>query len=55
MVVTADVHFDDGNESSALVWIAADGVENDALPTDFADEQDDCLYKCPKKDSGARI
>jgi len=49
--VTADAHFDE-MEGSALVWIAANAVENDALPTDFADEHDYYLYGRPKKASG---
>lgn len=54
MIVTGDAHFDDSIEGSALVWIAANAVENDALPTDLADEHDHYLYGRPKKDSGAR-
>jgi hypothetical protein len=37
-------------EQSALAWIAANGVENDTLPTDLADQHDHCLYDRPKKD-----
>ena len=28
-------------EESALAWLAANGVENDALPTDLADRHDE--------------
>jgi hypothetical protein len=51
----AEVHFDEGLETSALDWIAANSVESDALPTDLADEHDHYLYGRPKKDSGTRI
>jgi hypothetical protein len=37
-------------EESALAWIAANAVENDALPTDLADQHDHYLYGCPTKD-----
>ena len=51
----ADAHFDDGIEGSALVWIAANAVDSDALTTDLADEHHHhYLYDCPKKGSGAR-
>jgi len=36
---------------SALAWIAANAVENDALPTDLADQHDHYLYGCPRKDA----
>jgi len=54
IVVTPDAHFDEGVEGSALVWIAANPVEDDAVPTDLADEHDHYLDGRPKKDSGAR-
>ena len=31
-------------EESALTWLAANAVENDALPTDLADQHDHYLY-----------
>ena len=37
-------------EESALAWLAANAVENDALPTDLADQHDCYLYGCPTKD-----
>jgi hypothetical protein len=37
-------------EESALAWLAANPVENDALPTDLADRHDHYLYGCPTKD-----
>jgi hypothetical protein len=33
-------------EESALAWLAANAVENDALPTDLADQHDHYLYGC---------
>ena len=54
MVVTADAHFDDKMEGSVLVWIAANSVENDAMPIDLADKHDHYPYGHPKKDSEAR-
>ena len=54
MVMTADAHFNGSIEGSALVWIAANAVGSDALPTDLADEHDHYLYGQPKKGSGAR-
>ena len=35
---------------SALVWLAANAVESDALPTDLADRHDHYLYLSPAKD-----
>ena len=37
-------------EEPALAWLAANPVENDALPTDLADRHDHYLYGCPTKD-----
>ena len=37
-------------EESALAWLAANAVENDALPTDLADQHDHYLYGSPAKD-----
>lgn len=37
-------------EESALVWLAANAVEDDALPTDLADQHDHYLYGNPTKD-----
>ncbi len=37
-------------EESALAWLAANGVENDELPTDLADQHDHYLYGSPTKD-----
>jgi hypothetical protein len=39
-----------GDEKSGLAWLAANAVENDALPTDLADQHDCYLYGCPTKD-----
>ena len=35
---------------SALAWLAANAVENDALPADLAERHDHYLYGCPTKD-----
>jgi hypothetical protein len=35
---------------SALAWLAANAVENDALPADLADRHDHYLYGCPTGD-----
>jgi hypothetical protein len=32
---------------SALAWLAANAVEDDALPADLADRHDHYLYGCP--------
>ena len=37
-------------ETSALAWLATNAVENDALPTDLADQHDHYLYGHPKRD-----
>jgi hypothetical protein len=37
-------------EESALAWLAANAVEDDALPTDLADQHDHYLYGSPAKD-----
>jgi len=37
-------------EESALAWLAANAVEDDALPADLADRHDHYLYGCPTKD-----
>jgi hypothetical protein len=37
-------------DESALAWLAANAVENDALPADLADQHDHYLYGCPTKD-----
>ena len=37
-------------EESALAWLAANAVDNDALPTDLADQHDHYLYGCATKD-----
>lgn len=37
-------------DESALAWLAANAVENDALPTDLADQHDHYLYGRPPKD-----
>ena len=37
-------------EESALAWLAANAVENDALPTDLADQHDHYVYGSPTKD-----
>jgi hypothetical protein len=37
-------------EESALAWLAANAVEDDALPTDLADRHDHYLYGGPTKD-----
>ena len=37
-------------EESALDWLAANAVANDALPTDLADQHDHYLYGCPTKE-----
>jgi hypothetical protein len=37
-------------EQSALAWLAANAVENDALPTDLADRHDHYLYGSLPKD-----
>jgi hypothetical protein len=34
-------------DESALAWLAANAVENDALPVDLADQHDHYLYGCP--------
>ena len=34
-------------DESALAWLAANAVENDALPADLADRHDHYLYGCP--------
>ena len=52
--MTAAAHFDDSIEVSALVWIAANAVDSDALPIDLADEHDHYLYGHPKNGSGPR-
>jgi len=36
---------------SALAWLAANAVEDDALPADLADQHDHYLYGCPTKDA----
>ena len=36
-------------EESALAWLAANAVEDDALPTDLADRHDHYLYGSPTK------
>jgi hypothetical protein len=38
-------------DESALAWLAANAVENDALPADLADRHDHYLYGCPTQDS----
>ena len=42
-------------EESALAWLAANAVENDALPTDLADQHDHYLYGSPAKDRQAVV
>ena len=37
-------------DESALAWLAANAVENDALPADLADQHDHYLYGCPTSD-----
>ena len=37
-------------DASALAWLAANAVENDALPADLADQHDHYLYGCPTQD-----
>ena len=37
-------------EESALAWLAANAVDNDALATDLADQHDHYLYGCATKD-----
>ena len=37
---------------SALMWIAANAVDSDALSTDLAVQHDHYLYGSPKKDRG---
>ena len=37
-------------EESVLAWLAANAVEDDALPTDLADQHDHYLYGSPTKD-----
>jgi len=37
-------------EESALIWLAANAVESDALPTDLADQHDHYLYGRSAKD-----
>ena len=37
-------------DESALAWLAANAVEDDALPPDLADRHDHYLYGCPTKD-----
>ena len=39
------------SEESALAWLSANAVENDALPTDLADQHDHYLYGFPTKDT----
>jgi hypothetical protein len=34
-------------DDSALAWLAANAVEDDALPADLADRHDHYLYGCP--------
>ncbi len=36
--------FQEPAEESALAWLAAHAVEDDALPTDLADQHDHYLY-----------
>jgi len=37
-------------DESALAWLGANAVENDALPTDLADRHDHYLYGRPAQD-----
>ena len=37
-------------DDSALAWLAANAVENDALPMDLADQHDHYLYGCRTND-----
>ena len=37
-------------EEPALVWLAANAVESDSLPTDLADRHDHYLYVGPPQD-----
>ena len=37
-------------DESALAWLAANAVKNDALPADLADQHDHYLNGCPTKD-----
>ena len=37
-------------DESALAWLAAKAVEDDALPTDLADQHDHYSYGSPAKD-----
>jgi hypothetical protein len=37
-------------DESALAWLAANAVENDALPADLADQHNHYLYGRPMKD-----
>jgi len=37
-------------EESVLAWLAANAVEDDALPTDLADQHNHYLYGSPTKD-----
>jgi len=41
----------EAGQESALAWLAANAVENDALPTDLADQHDHYLYGSPRKDN----
>lgn len=50
----AVAYFDERVEGSALVWIAADSAESDALPTTLAEEHDHHVHGCSNKDSGLR-
>ena len=37
-------------DESALAWLAANAVENDARPADLADRHDHYPYGCPTED-----
>jgi hypothetical protein len=37
-------------DEPAVAWLAANAVEDDALPTDLGDQHDHYLYGCPTKD-----
>jgi hypothetical protein len=37
-------------DDSALGWLAANAVEDDALPADLADQHDHYLYGCSMQD-----
>jgi hypothetical protein len=40
----------EATEESAMAWLAANAVEDDALPVDLADRHDHYLYGSPTQD-----